>query len=143
VPGFRNHPDAGNCSCGRRAPARIFRPTAIEGSGMFNWIRRRRLTPQGQKRLLLVAARAEEALVETHVANVLDLLATLSEEIDFDRALEIYSEMMSLEDARATTVANRVLARLEAPAPLETRKRKPGESALDRRYKNVFRGQGR
>ena len=44
---------------------------------MFNWLRRRRLSDGARKRLLLVAARAEEAIVETHVANIIDLLVNL------------------------------------------------------------------
>jgi hypothetical protein len=111
---------------------------------MFNWIRKRRLSPQARKRLLLVAARSEEALVETHVTNVLDLLETLGDEIDFDRALEIYSEMMSLEESRATTVANRVLARLEAPTqPVVARSRRAAQPETGKRYKNVFRDESR
>lgn len=97
---------------------------------MFNWIRRRRLSAEARRRLLLVSARAEEAIIETHVANLLDMLATLGDEIDFDRALEIYSEMMSLEESRAVNVANRLMARLESPSPAPDRKR---------RYQNIFR----
>lgn len=96
---------------------------------MFNWIRRRRLSGDTRKRLLLVAARAEEAIVETHVNNLLDLLETLDDEIELDRAIEIYAEMVSLEESRAVTVTNRLLARLENP---QTTHR-------PRRYENVFR----
>lgn len=97
---------------------------------MFNWIRRRRLSAEARRRLLLVSARAEEAIVETHVANLLDMLATLGDEIELDRALEIYSEMMSLDDTRAVNVANRLMARLESP---------PARPDHKRRYENVFR----
>ncbi len=96
---------------------------------MFNWIRRRRLSPDARKRLLLIAARSEENIVETHVANLLDMLQTMGDEIDLDRALELYSEMMSLDDARASTVANRLLARLDSSGG----RRRP------RRTRNVFR----
>ncbi|MQA88641.1 MAG: hypothetical protein GEU90_00195 [Gemmatimonas sp.] len=108
---------------------------------MFNWIRRRRLSPLARKRLLLVAARAEEALIETHVANVLDLLKTLGDEVSFDRGLEIYSEMMGLEEARATSVANRVLAGLEQPAEAPTPPRAAGERR--QRFRHVFRENSR
>jgi hypothetical protein len=101
---------------------------------MFNWIRRRRLGSDARKRLLLVAARSEEAIVDTHVANLLDLLETLGDEIDLDRALEIYAEMMSLDESRGTTVANRLLAQLESPA---------SKTSQGRRYRNVFRDEGR
>ncbi|MEX2583544.1 MAG: hypothetical protein WD766_09725 [Gemmatimonadota bacterium] len=108
---------------------------------MFNWIRRRRLSPEARKRLLLVSARAEEAIVETHVSNVLDLLDSLGDEIDFDRALEIYSEMMSLEETRASTVASRLLARLESPTPRyeSAAARRATPADRQRRYRNVFR----
>jgi len=99
---------------------------------MFNWLRRRKMSSDARKRLLLVAARSEEAIVETHVANLLDLLETLDDEVDFDRALEIYIEMMSLDESMETTVTNRFLARMERPS---------AQSATGRRYRNVFRGE--
>ena len=99
---------------------------------MFNWLRRRRLSANARKRLLLVAARAEEAIIETHVANLLDLLETLEAEIDLDRALEIYAEMMSLDEGMGANVATRLMARLESP------ERKKSKTS-GRRYRNVFR----
>ena len=102
---------------------------------MFNWLRRRRLSPDARKRLLLVAARAEEAIVETHVSNLLDLLETLHDEVDLDRAIDIYAEMVDLEESRATAVTNRLLARLETP----TSRPRPAP----RRYRNVFRDEER
>jgi hypothetical protein len=98
---------------------------------MFNWIRRRRLSPDTRKRLLLIAARAEEAIVETHVANLLDMIEILEDEVDLDRAMELYVEMMSLDETRASTVTNRLLASLESPG-MRTGRR-------GQRYKNVFR----
>ena len=97
---------------------------------MFNWIRRRRLSPETRQQLLLIAARAEEAIVETHVANLLDLLATLGGEIELDRAIQIYAEMMSLDETLASTVTNRLLARLENPS---------GRGTRSKRYENDFR----
>lgn len=82
---------------------------------MFNWLRRRRLSSTAKRTLLLVAARSEEAIVETHVDNVLGLLRALEDEIDAERALELYIEMMSLDESAAAAVANRVLARLATP----------------------------
>jgi hypothetical protein len=99
---------------------------------MFNWLRRRRLSPEARKRLLLVAARAEEAIVETHVSNLLDLIDTLDDEVDLARAIEIYTEMMALEENRATVVTNRLLVRLDG-----------GRVARGaQRFRNVFRGEG-
>ncbi|MEX2571555.1 MAG: hypothetical protein WD737_09610 [Gemmatimonadota bacterium] len=103
---------------------------------MFNWIRRRRLSPEARKRLLLITARAEEAIVETHVANLLDLLDSLGDEIDLDRAIEIYMEMMSLDEDKASTVANRLLARLEGPT---LRPARSDRLAARRRARNIFR----
>lgn len=100
---------------------------------MFNWIRRRRLSPEARKRLLLVAARSEEALIETHVENLLDLLDSLGDELDVDRAIGIYAELLSLDEARAATVSNRLLSRLERPGRSE-RTRRP-------RPRNRFREQ--
>lgn len=98
---------------------------------MFNWLRRRRLSANARKKLLLVAARAEEAVVETHVSNLIDLLETLGDEVDLDRGIEIYAEMMALDETLAGTVTNRLLARLEGPA------RRGGRDAG--RYKDIFR----
>lgn len=96
---------------------------------MFNWLRRRRLSAGARKRMLLVAARAEEAIVETHVSNLVDLLDTLGDEIDFDRGIELYTEMMTLDETLAATVTNRLLARLEDPR----------EGPAPGRFRNVFR----
>lgn len=101
---------------------------------MFKWLRRRRLSAEGRRKLLIVTARAEEAVIETHVSNVLDLLHTLSTEIDIDRALELYQEAMPLEETIAATVTNRVLARHDGPA---------APAGRARRFENVFRDEPR
>jgi len=98
---------------------------------MFNWFRRKRLGPDTRKRLLLIAARSEEAIVETHVANLLDLIETLEGEVDLDHGIELYREMMSLDETRANTVTSRLLARLDGPRPKDGRRAQ--------RYRNVFR----
>lgn len=84
---------------------------------MFNWLRRRRLSAEARRKLLIVAARSEEAIVETHVANLLELLDTLGDEVDLNRGIELYVEMMSLPEEQAGTVANRLLARMQSPSP--------------------------
>lgn len=96
---------------------------------MFNWLRKRRLSEKARKKLLIVAARSEEALIETHIHNLLDLMEALGDEVDLDRAVELYTEMMSLDEGLATTVTNRLLARIENP--------RGGRDA--RRFRNVFR----
>jgi hypothetical protein len=94
---------------------------------MFNWLRRRRLSASAQKKLMILTARAEEAIVVTHVSNLLELLDTLEDEVDLDRGLELYVEMMSLDEQMAATVSTRLLAQLESPGPDEPR------------FRNVFR----
>ena len=102
---------------------------------MLDWLRRRRLSAEAKRKLLIVAARSEEAVIETHVANVLDMLDILHDEIDVDRALELYAEMLPMDEHVAATVANRVIARHDAPNA-----RRPAEG---RRFADVFRDQGR
>jgi hypothetical protein len=82
---------------------------------MFDWLRRRRLSSEAKRKLLIVAARSEEAIVETHVANVLDMIDMLGDEVDLDRAIELYAEMLPMDEHVAATVANRVIARHEQP----------------------------
>jgi hypothetical protein len=102
---------------------------------MLDWLRRRRLSAEAKRKLLIVAARSEEAVIETHVANVLDMLEILGDEIDIDRGLELYGEMLPMDEHVANTVANRVIARHDSPGA--TRERPAG------RYTNVFRDPGR
>lgn len=98
---------------------------------MFNWFRKRRLSAEARRKLLIVAARSEEAILETHVANVLELLRLLKGEVDLDRGIDIYVEMMSLPEELEQTLTNRILARVEAPAGRPTKR--------GRRFENVFR----
>ncbi len=70
------------------------------------------------------------------MANVLDLLDALRDEVDVDRALELYMEMLPMDEPVAATVTNRVLARHDAPAP---RRASTGPG----RYGGVFREDGR
>jgi hypothetical protein len=65
---------------------------------------------------MIVRARAEEALAETHVDNVLELLDTLDDEIDVSQAIDLYLEMFPMDDAAAETLSTRVLARWHADA---------------------------
>ncbi len=84
---------------------------------MFKWLLRKRLSNEARRKLLIAAARSEEAVIETHAANALELLEDLGDEVDLDRGIELYVEMMGLDETLAATVANRVLARLESSAP--------------------------
>lgn len=113
---------------------------------MFDWLRRRRLSAEAKRKLLIVAARSEEAIIETHVANVLDMFEILGDELDLDRALELYGEMLPMDEHVAATVANRVIARHDAPGGA---RRRPGGSGGGgggndgRRFADVFRDPGR
>jgi hypothetical protein len=103
---------------------------------MFDWLRRRRLSNEAKRKLLIVAARSEEAIIETHVQNVLDMLDMLGGEVDVDRALELYGEMLPMDEHVSATVANRVIARHDAPAA-------PRRGGGRGRYADVFRDGGR
>lgn len=81
---------------------------------VLNFFRRKKLTDEGRRRLLVSLARSEEALVETHVRNALDLIEAIGDELPLDRVLELYLEAMELGEGRAEVVARRVLSRLEA-----------------------------
>lgn len=97
---------------------------------MFNWLRRRRLSDDARKKLMIFTARAEEEIIEAHVGNLMDLLDTLGDEIDLDTAIDIYvNRMMSLDESLASTVTTRLLAQLE----------NPGRGKKGGRYLNVFR----
>ena len=77
---------------------------------MFNLFRKRRLSKDGRRRMMLAIARSEEALLDTHVGNVFSMLEMLGHEIDVDRTIELYVQEMSLPEQVANTVAMRVLA---------------------------------
>ena len=80
---------------------------------ILRWLRRRRLSEAGERRLLIALARAEEELVQTHVQNVLEVLDAVGEELPVRHAVELYLNEMQLEDPRSTIIAQRVLSRLE------------------------------
>jgi hypothetical protein len=106
---------------------------------MFDWLRRRRLSAEAKRKLLIVAARSEEALVETHVANVLDLVESLGGEVDVDRALDLYAELLPMDEHQLAMVTNRVLARHDQAPP-----RPALRTTGPRRFQDVFRdGRGR
>jgi hypothetical protein len=63
---------------------------------------------------VIALARAEEKLVEVHVRNALEVLDTVGDELPIDQVVEIYLESLDVAEPRASIVARRVLARLEA-----------------------------
>lgn len=77
---------------------------------MFKLLRRRRMSEEARRKLLLFQARAEESIIELHVENIMDLLRTMGSEMDLEQAITAYSEMIGLEEDLGRTVATRVLA---------------------------------
>jgi hypothetical protein len=82
---------------------------------VLGWLRRKRLSDGGRRRLLVALARAEEELVETHVDNVLDIVDSVGEEMPIQRVLDIYLEAFDPGEPRSSIVTRRVLSRLETP----------------------------
>jgi hypothetical protein len=69
----------------------------------------RKLSDAAERRLRLAQARAEEAVLETHVRNALLYVDTLAGEVPFDRAIETYIRMLGIPEPLASTVATRTL----------------------------------
>lgn len=69
----------------------------------------RKLDEDAERRLRLAQARAEEALIETHVQNALLFVDALTDDLSFDRAIDAYIRVMNIAEPLASTVATRVL----------------------------------
>ena len=72
----------------------------------------RKLSADTEQRLRLAQARAEEALIRTHVENALLFVDTLSTDVGYERALDIYVRAMAVPDPLASVVATRALVAL-------------------------------
>jgi hypothetical protein len=102
----------------------------------------RKLQAAAGRRLRLAQARAEEAIIRTHVENALSFVDTLADELPFDRAIESYIRVMGVAEPLASTVVTRVLVvlgrellparRALEPAPDEMRPRLRLADASDR-----------
>lgn len=79
---------------------------------VLDFFRRRRLSDEAQKRLVVALARAEASIIEAHVENALDVIEAIGDEMPLDRALEVYLEALEENDQRAEIIARRVLSRL-------------------------------
>lgn len=79
---------------------------------VFDFLRRRKLSEEGQKRLVVALARAEETIVETHVENALDVIEAVADELPLERVLEVYLEALEANPQRAEIIARRVLSKL-------------------------------
>ncbi len=81
----------------------------------------RKLTADAEQRVRLVQARAEEALVRTHVDNALLFVDTLAPEVGYERAIDIYVRELGVPDPLASVIATRVLVVLgDALVPQST-----------------------
>lgn len=69
----------------------------------------RRMEPAAERRLRLSLARAEEAIVRSHVDNALMFVDVLAEDMTFDRAIDTYVREMAIPEPLASTVATRTL----------------------------------
>ena len=102
----------------------------------------RKLQPATERRMRLAQARAEEAIVRTHVESALTFVDTLAEELPFDRAIDSYIRMMGIAEPLASTIVTRVLVvlgqeilpakRAAEPAPDEMRPKLRLADASDR-----------
>ena len=72
----------------------------------------RKLSVDADQRLRIAHARAEEALVRTHVENALMFVHTLAPEVGYERALDIYVRELSVPDPMADVIATRALVAL-------------------------------
>lgn len=79
----------------------------------FDWFKRRQMSEAGQRRLLVSLAKAEEAIVDTHVRNALEVIAAVGDELPLDRVLDLYLEALEPTEERQAIITHRVLARLE------------------------------
>ena len=69
----------------------------------------KKLQPATDRRMRLAQARADEALVRTHVENALTFVDTLADELSFDRAIDTYIRVMGVSEPLASTIVTRVL----------------------------------
>lgn len=72
----------------------------------------RKLSADAEQRMRLVQARAEEALIRTHVENALLFVDTLATDVGYERALDIYVRELGVPEPLASVVATRALVAL-------------------------------
>jgi hypothetical protein len=72
----------------------------------------RKLSADAEQRLRLAQARAEEALIRTHVENALLFVDTLATDVGYERALDIYVRELGIPEPLASVVATRALVAL-------------------------------
>ncbi len=72
----------------------------------------RKLAPDVEQRLRLAQARADEAIVRTHVENALLFVDALAPDVPFERAIDVYVREMSVPEPLASVVITRALVAL-------------------------------
>jgi fumarate hydratase class II len=72
----------------------------------------RKLSADAEQRLRIAQARAEEALVRTHVENALMFINALTPDVGYERALDIYVRELGVPDPLASVIATRALVAL-------------------------------
>ena len=93
------------------------RRAVLHGMSIKAWFKRffpesifkRKLEPAAERRLRLALARAEEAIIRSHVDNALMFVDVLAEDLTFDRAIDAYIREMAIPEPLASTVATRTL----------------------------------
>jgi hypothetical protein len=87
----------------------------------------RKLSSEAEQRMRLAQARAEEALVRTHVENALMFVEALAPDASYERALDIYIRELGIPDPLASVIATRALVALgEADSHRAHRHRRAG-----------------
>jgi len=77
----------------------------------------RRLGPEARQRMRIAQARAEEALIRTHVDNALQFVETLAGEVGFERGLSLYLQALEVPEPLASLVMMRALVALGDQLP--------------------------
>jgi hypothetical protein len=72
----------------------------------------RKLPAATEQRLRLAQARAEDNLINTHVANALLFVETLSAEVGYERAIDIYVRELNIAEPLSSVIATRALVAL-------------------------------
>ncbi|MBU6365750.1 MAG: hypothetical protein KJT01_06025 [Gemmatimonadetes bacterium] len=92
----------------------------------------RKLGPDARQRLRIAQARAEEALIATHVENALCFVETLAGEAGFERGLALYLQLLEVPEPLASVVMMRALVTLgdQLPDPRPLGRQEPVRETL-------------
>lgn len=91
---------------------------------MLDWIRGRGQDGQQRRRKLMLAlARAEDALLETHVRNALEFHDAMGDDLSLEDALATYLDALVPSRTEAEIVARRVLTRAQLHVPARRSRR--------------------